>query len=148
MTRSLARLTAASAIAVSIGVAGAAEATSATKVQLRHTSVGTILVNNRGFTLYAFTRDSRNHDSCVTISGCMSVWPALRTSGNTVAGKGVKASLLGSIKLSNGVRQVTYAGHPLYTYSGDSSPGSTGYVGFSAFGGTWKAVTAAGKLVK
>src|SRR5947209_13105229 len=96
-----------------------AVASAATKVQLRHTSAGTILVNGRGFTLYMFTRDGRNRDRCVAISGCRSVWPLLAQSGSTVAGRGVRRSQLGSIKVG-GRRQVTYAGHPLYSYIGDS----------------------------
>jgi hypothetical protein len=58
----------------------------------------------------------------------------------------VKASLLGSIALPHRTaRQVTYAGHPLYTYSGDSGPAQTDYVGVSMFGGAWPALTASGK---
>ena len=60
----------------------------------------------------------------------------------------MRRSLLGTIKLPNGARQVTYAGHPLYTYIGDSGPGDTSYVGVSQFGGRWFALTAAGHIVK
>lgn len=122
-------------------------ASAATKVQLRHTSAGTILVNGRGFTLYMFTRDGRNRDRCAAISGCRSVWPMLAQNGSTVAGRGVRRSLLGSIKVG-GRRQVTYAGHPLYTYIADPGPGSSGYIGFSEFGGSWYALRANGSAVK
>ncbi len=61
---------------------------------------------------------------------------------------GIKRGLIGTIKLASGVKQVTYAGHPLYTYIGDSGPGDTSYVGFSQFGGTWFALNAAGHAVK
>jgi predicted lipoprotein with Yx(FWY)xxD motif len=60
----------------------------------------------------------------------------------------VRASLLSTIKLSGGANQVTYAGHPLYLYKGDSEPGDTSYVGQSSFGGTWHAINAAGHTVK
>jgi predicted lipoprotein with Yx(FWY)xxD motif len=60
----------------------------------------------------------------------------------------VKASSLSTIKLPGGASQVTYAGHPLYLYSGDSGPGETDYVGVSAFGGDWDAINAAGHAVK
>ena len=119
----------------------------ATKVQLRHTRLGTILVNGRGLTLYVFTRDARNRDRCASIRGCPSVWPLLATNGGTSAGAGVNRRLLGSIRVGHS-RQVTYAGHPLYTYSGDAGPGNTAYVGFRQFGGTWYALSPAGKLVK
>ena len=118
------------------------------KLQLRKTSVGTILVNAKGFTLYAFTRDGRNKDNCAKISGCLSVWPVLATSGKAIAGRGVNASLIGSITPKGGVKQVTYAGHPLYTYVADTSPGQTSYVNVFQSGGYWPAVNAAGKEVK
>lgn len=116
-------------------------------VQLRRTSIGTILVNSRGMTIYAFGRDSRNRDRCASISGCTSVWPLVTSSGRPTAGSGVARGLLGSIRVA-GHNQATYAGRPLYTYTGDGAPGDTSYVGASQFGGTWYAVTANGKLVR
>ena len=130
------------------GVASAAGGGHRAKLQLRKTSLGKILVNGRGFTLYEFTRDKKNMDACAGVSGCSSVWPALTSSSKAMAGPGVKASLIGSIALPHGGRQVTYAGHPLYTYVGDEGPASTDYVGASQFGGRWFAVSAAGKAVK
>ena len=106
-----------------------------------------ILTANNGFTLYEFSRDSRNKDVCMTISGCASVWPAVTTQAKPVATRGVNAKLLGTIKLRNGSRQVTYAGHPLYRYSGDFGPRQIGYVGVSASGGTWYGIDAKGHRV-
>jgi predicted lipoprotein with Yx(FWY)xxD motif len=124
-------------------VAGAKPA----KIELRSTSLGKVLANGRGFTLYAFSRDAKNKDKCVMTSGCKQVWPVAATHGKPTAAGGVKASLLGTIKLSAGVQQVTYAGHPLYAYSGDSGPGQTDYVGAHEFGGVWQAVNAKGTPV-
>ena len=121
-----------------------ARAGAAAKVQLRHTSLGSILVSSSGRTLYEFTRDRGNKSSCVSISGCSSVWPSLKASGRPTAGSGIKASLLST---TSG-HQVTYAGHPLYTYSGDRGPGKTSYVGVKAFGGAWYALNASGGAVK
>jgi predicted lipoprotein with Yx(FWY)xxD motif len=140
------KLTAATAAAVCVGVVGAA-ATSTTTVRLAQRNIGKILVTRQGFTLYAFTRDTRNHDKCVAVQGCAATWPLLKKNGGIIAGSGVKRALLGSISLPHGVRQVTYAGHPLYTYSADS-PGATDYVGVAEFGGRWEAVTSSGKLFK
>ena len=120
----------------------------AAKLQLRHTTLGNILVNGRGLTVYAFTRDSRNHERCTGISGCTSIWPLVTTQGRPRLGPGVRRSLVGTIKLAGGSHQVTYAGHPLYTYIGDSGPGDTSYVGESQFGGKWLALSSAGHLVK
>jgi len=118
------------------------------RLQLRSTSVGKIIVNGRSFTVYAFTRDGHNHDSCVSISGCAHIWPPLESAGRAIAGAGLKSSLVGSTTLRGAAKQVTYAGHPLYTYSGDSRPGETSYVNFSAFGGHWPALNAAGQEVR
>jgi predicted lipoprotein with Yx(FWY)xxD motif len=122
----------------------AAHGSRAATVQLRHTSLGSILVSSSGRTLYEFTKDHANKSSCATIRGCSAVWPSLKASGRPSAGSGIKASLLSS---TSG-HQVTYAGHPLYTYSGDSGPGETAYVGAKQFGGTWYAINAAGRAVK
>ncbi|MGO9490440.1 MAG: hypothetical protein ACLQBB_15625 [Solirubrobacteraceae bacterium] len=125
-----------------------ARASRVAKVELHRTRLGEILSSSTGFTLYLFTRDRRDKDSCVSLSGCSRAWPALTTSGKPTSGAGVKSSLLSTIKLRGGDAQVTYAGHPLYLYSGDSGPGETGYVGVNAFGGDWEAVNSAGSAVR
>lgn len=129
-------------------VAAPARATTRTSptIDLSKTAIGKILTT-RGFTLYMFTRDSRNHDTCMSIKGCSGVWPSLTTSGKPHAGPGVKRSLLGTITVPGGKHQVTYAGHPLYRYKFDTK-GSTSYVGAHEFGGNWYALNAAGKAVK
>ena len=137
-------------------IAGVAPATpglarahaSSAALQLRKTSVGTILVDARGFTLYAFTKDRRGKDMCATIGGCLSVWPLVTTGGKPIAGRGVASSLIGTVALKGGARQITYAGHPLYTYSADSGPGQTSYVNVSQFGGRWPALNGVGQEVK
>jgi len=144
----LAALVSASAVASAQPGAPTAQAAASGTVQLHSTSLGKILVNSSGFTLYLFTRDSRDKNSCVKVSGCAKVWPALSTSGKPTAGAGVKASLLSTITLSGGAKQVTYAGHPLYTYAPSSERAETAYVGVKFFGGTWDAVNASGGAVK
>ena len=79
-------LTVTGAVFVSALSAGLASASSPVKLNVRKTSVGTILVDSRGFTVYAFTRDVRNQDSCLKIGGCVSVWPPLTTATKPVAG--------------------------------------------------------------
>ncbi len=140
----IATLTAATASATTASAA----AQRGTTIRLENTSAGKILTANNGFTLYQFSRDSRNKDVCVKISGCASIWPALTTKAKPVATKGVNAKLLGTIKLPNGSRQVTYASHPLYKYSGDVGPRQTDYVGVSASGGTWYGINAKGQRVR
>jgi predicted lipoprotein with Yx(FWY)xxD motif len=140
----------ASAAILPVGVSHAdarAHAARSAKLQLRHTALGSILVNRGGHTVFVFTRDSRNRDRCAPLAGCTGIWPLVTTGGRPALGPGVKRSLVGTIKV-DGARQVTYAGHPLYTYIGDAGPGDTSYVGQSQFGGKWFALNAAGHVVK
>lgn len=135
-------------LCASAAVAPAGASSSRAKLQLRKTSVGTILVNGRGYTVYAFTKDRRNQDNCQKSSTCLRVWPPVTTTGTPIAGPGVKRSLIGTIKLKTGAKQLTYGGHPLYTYIADSHPAETIYVNISNLGGRWPAVNAAGQEVK
>ena len=139
---------AAALVPAAIASAHTAGAAGAKTISLRHTRLGSILVAPNGFTLYEFTRDRLRSDTCQNISECTMFWPPLTTSGTPKAGHGVKANLLGTIRLKNGRHQVTYAGHALYFYSGDTGAAQTSYVGVSAFGGHWNALSASGKLVK
>src|SRR5579884_1615032 len=114
------RISTAMLVATALAVlVGAGPAAARTTLKLRKTSVGTILVNGRGFTIYAFTKDTRNQDKCQRISGCIGVWPVVSGASKPSLGPGVKASLVQTIILKNGVKQLTYGGHPLYTYTGD-----------------------------
>ena len=125
-----------------------AHRTSAATLELAETGLGKIIVNSSGFTVFEFTKDKKDKDKCVTVSGCPQVWPALVASGTPTAGSGLMQSKIGTIKLSGGEEQVTYAGRPLYLYTGDSGPGETSSVGAKEFGGTWYALNAKGKKVK
>lgn len=120
----------------------------AEKITLEKFKGGKILANAKGFTIYVFTRDKKNKDKCVTIKGCKGIWPPVTTKGKPVAGPGVNQALLGTIKVTGVGEQVTYNGHALFTYSGDSGPHQTSYVNFSAFGGHWPAMNAKGQEVK
>jgi predicted lipoprotein with Yx(FWY)xxD motif len=145
-TRSLLAATGITALAVAAAAASAAPATIGTPtINVSSRTIGKILTTN-GFTLYMFTHDTANHDTCVAISGCTSVWPPLLTSGKPHAGPGVNAALNGTIKLPSGHLQATYNKHPLYRYKFDTA-GSTGYVDVSQFGGMWDALTPAGNPV-
>jgi predicted lipoprotein with Yx(FWY)xxD motif len=138
----------ASSVALAHGGTPSARASLLHTVELRKTKLGKILVASSGYTLYAFSKDSRGKDACAKIKGCLQAWPAKEAQGKPSGGPGVRASLLSTVKLSTGETQVAYAGHPLYIYAGDSGPGQTSYVGVKQFGGTWSAVNAAGGLVK
>jgi predicted lipoprotein with Yx(FWY)xxD motif len=128
--------------------APAAHAARAQKIQLRHTSFGTVIVDASGFTLYRFSKDTGKQNTCLKTSECSTTWPALETSGQPTVGPGLKSSLVSTIALPGGKRQVTYAGHPLYRYAAATERGEAGYAGVKQFGGTWYAVSASGANVK
>lgn len=130
---------AACAIAVPVAIASAP-----TQVSTAHNSkLGTILTNARGFTLYLFSKD---HGSSACSGACATVWsPVL--GGSVVAKNGVKSSLLKLTTRSDGNKQATYNGHPLYTFSGDKKAGQTNGEGSSAYGGKWYAVNTSGGQV-
>jgi predicted lipoprotein with Yx(FWY)xxD motif len=107
--------------------------------------LGKILVDSRGRTLYLFKRDSGNKSACS--GACVTAWPPLRVHGKPTAGSGVKASKLGTTRRSDGKPQVTYNGHPLYSFVMDAKPGEANGEGLSAFGALWFAVSPAGKQV-
>jgi predicted lipoprotein with Yx(FWY)xxD motif len=114
-------------------------------VEVRTTRLGKILVDSQGRTLYLFKKDSRGRSAC---SGeCAKFWPPLGVAGKPTAGSGINASKLGTISRSGGKRQVTYNGHPLYTFLQDSRPGQTNGQGVTAFGATWLVVSPAGNQI-
>ena len=126
-------------------VAGNARANST--VSLAKTKLGMILVNSRGHTLYLFAKDRKGTSACS--GSCARFWPPLVSSGKPTAGSGVKPSLLGKLRRSDGRLQVTYNRHPLYTYALDKHAGQTRGEGSLAFGARWYAVSARGtKVVK
>jgi predicted lipoprotein with Yx(FWY)xxD motif len=130
-----------------VPAAGARTRASGATINLRHTRLGSILFNGRGFVLYAFTPDTRNHDACAAIRECLALWPPVTTRGPIHAGRGVKRRLLGTIRLRDGRHQVTYAGRPLYTYVPDRR-GQISHVNIFQFGGYWPAVDSAGNEVR
>jgi predicted lipoprotein with Yx(FWY)xxD motif len=108
--------------------------------------LGTILADGEGKTLYLFEKDTGSKSMC---SGdCAGAWPPVTTEGDPQAGSGVTASKLGTTKRGDGMTQVTYAGHPLYYYSGDSSPGQTKGQGLDGYGAEWYVLGADGNEVE
>ena len=128
------------------GLAAGSSAAKGTSVKAAKSRYGKIIVDGRGRTLHLFLKDKRNHSAC---SGtCATYWPPLVSSAKPRAARGVRASLLALTKRTDGKRQVTYAGHPLYTFSLDTRAGQTSGQGLTDFGGSWNAVAASGRPVK
>jgi len=111
-------------------VAWSATGSSAT-VSLGKTKLGLVLVNSKRHTLYLSGKDKNGTSVCS--GGCAQIWPPLLSKGKPSAGPGVKASLLGTTKRSNGSLQVTYNKHPLYTFASDAQAGQTNGEGVNSF---------------
>jgi predicted lipoprotein with Yx(FWY)xxD motif len=127
------------------GTPATARVANGSTVEVRATRLGKILVNSQGHTLYLFKKDSRGKSSCT--GACAKFWPPLRASGKPTAGRGVSASKLATIKRSDGKPQVTYNGHPLYTFQQDTRAGQTNGQGLTAFGASWFTLSAAGSQI-
>lgn len=149
MTRMVVVLTLTAVLGVSGFVAAGSVARSASRtnatVSLRKTKLGLILVNSRGHTLYLFAKDRNGKSACS--GSCARFWPPLLSSGKPTAGPGVKRSLVGTTRRSNGSLQVTYNRHRLYAYALDKRAGQTRGEGSFAFGAKWWAVSARGTAV-
>jgi predicted lipoprotein with Yx(FWY)xxD motif len=116
-----------------------------TKVRVASSPLGRILVNSKGRTLYAFAKDRNGRSACSR--SCASYWPPLLTRGKPLAGRGIRASLLGTTKRGGGKLQVTYNHHPLYTFELDTKAGQTDGEGSTDFGGLWYVLSPAGKKI-
>ena len=98
----------------------------------------TVLTNSKGFTLYSFAIDTSTKSNCN--GTCATNWPPVKGS---VTAAGIKGTF-GTIKRSDGSIQATFDGHPLYTFTADTSPGQAKGNGLNAFGGVWHEDTASG----
>jgi predicted lipoprotein with Yx(FWY)xxD motif len=108
-------------------------------------TLGQVLVDSHGRTLYLFEGDPGTTSACT--GTCAATWPPLRASGKPVAGVGITASELGTSARTDGKPQVTYNGHPLYRYSNDGRPGDENGEGVNAFGSPWYALSPTGTRV-
>jgi predicted lipoprotein with Yx(FWY)xxD motif len=133
---------------IGAGVLAVAATGSVSKPTVKATSnatLGKIVVSASGLTLYHYTQD---HGKVVKCSGaCAAQWPPVLIAKNAkpVAGPGVTASKLGTVKRSDGTTQVTYGGYPLYRFAGDTKPGQVTGQGLEK---AWYAISPTGALVK
>ncbi|HKP91905.1 MAG TPA: hypothetical protein VJT75_18200 [Thermoleophilaceae bacterium] len=115
------------------------------RVTLHGSDYGKILADGRGRALYLFTRDD-GKSRCY--GACADAWPPFLTKGAPRAGDRVKQGLLGTVKRSDGRKQVTYKGNPLYYYVGDDEPGEVLCQAVLEYGGYWYVVKRSGEPVK
>lgn len=90
-------------------------------VEVASTSLGDVLVDGAGMTLYLFTPDTDGESTCY--DDCAAAWPPATVDGTPVAGDGIDGALLATTERTDGTTQVTYDGQPLYLWRGDQEPG-------------------------
>src|SRR5690348_4872997 len=116
-------------------VAGASSpAPAATGTGLKTTTISgtTVLTNAKGFTLYSFAPDTPATSKCY--GSCAAYWPPVT---GTPAASSALPGRVGTLKRTDGSEQLTYNGHPLYTYVGDSAPGQARGNNLNLNGGLW-----------
>jgi predicted lipoprotein with Yx(FWY)xxD motif len=125
---------------------GATSTATGTAVGIVHTSLGTVLVAGpKHMTVYLFEADKGTTSNCS--GACAQAWPPVTTSGEPKAEGGAHSSDLGTTTRSDGTKQLTYKGHPLYYYVSDQSSGETTGQGVKSFGAAWYVLNPSGKKI-
>jgi predicted lipoprotein with Yx(FWY)xxD motif len=145
LTRPLTAGALALAAAAALALPGVAAAQNAS-VRVAPSSLGRILVDDHGKTLYLWAHDKGHTSTCN--GQCAKYWPPLVTSGKPKAGAGARAGLLGTSRRADRRTQVTYHGHPLYYFAGDTRAGDVKGEALTGFGGRWDPVSATGTAVR
>jgi predicted lipoprotein with Yx(FWY)xxD motif len=134
---------AAPASSAASGAAGASSSASGgTVITTATSSAGTVLTDGSGRAVYLWVKDTGDKSACS--GACAGAWPPVTASGTVTASGSAKASDLGTITRSDGTKQVTYDGHPLYYFEGDSGAGTATGQGSDSFGAKWWLLTPAG----
>jgi predicted lipoprotein with Yx(FWY)xxD motif len=122
-----------------------ASSSGGTVITTAKSSGGTVLASSSGRAVYLWAKDTGDMSNCN--GACAGAWPPVTTTGTATASGGAVASDIGTITRSDGTKQVTYDGHPLYYFSGDSGPGTASGQGSDAFGAKWWLVAPTGSDV-
>ena len=123
----------------------ASASTTGTVITTQAGSAGAFLANGSGRAVYLWAEDGMNMSACS--GACAAAWPPVPATGTLTATGGAKASDLGTITRSDGTKQVTYDGHPLYYFVGDSAAGQTNGQGSDNFGAKWWLVASSGAKI-
>lgn len=124
---------------------GAKAAAARAEISIAHGKLGAYLTDSKGRALYLFEADKTSSSTCY--SACASIWPPLTSPAAVMPGAGVTPALIGTTKRTNDTAEVTYHGHPLYYYVGDTTAGSTTGQGLNQFGAKWYLVTPDGNKI-
>jgi predicted lipoprotein with Yx(FWY)xxD motif len=134
--------------AAAVGAVGATQALAIGNASItieKTPALGKVVADAKGHTLYLFRADHGTKSACY--GQCTTYWPPLLTKGKPAAAAGLKASLLGTAKRTDGTLQVTYKGHPLYTFLVDKKAGQTAGEGLNEFGAKWYALAPSGATI-
>jgi predicted lipoprotein with Yx(FWY)xxD motif len=123
----------------------AAAGSGGTVITTAKSSAGTVLVSGTGKAIYLWAKDTGDMSNCT--GACAGAWPPVTTTATATAAGGANASDIGTITRSDGTKQVTYDGHPLYYFAGDSGPGTATGQGSDSFGAKWWLVAPTGSDV-
>ena len=108
------------------------------------TQYGDVLGSASGYVYYIFQLDTPSISNCD--ASCSAVWPPVIGASHLVS-KNVRKHLVGTISRSNGAKQLTYDGHPLYSFAGDTAPASTSGQGLYSFGAYWYLIAPDGHVI-
>ena len=125
--------------------ASASSGTASATVIASHAGSGGTFLTDGGRAVYLWAADGMNKSNCS--GACAGAWPPVMVHGKVTASNGANPSDLGTIARSGGGRQVTYNGHPLYFFAGDSGPGQTNGQGSDSFGAKWWLVAPSGSQI-
>jgi predicted lipoprotein with Yx(FWY)xxD motif len=125
--------------------AAGSTSTTGTVITTRSGSAGSFLTSSAGRAIYLWVKDPMNKSLCS--GACAGAWPPVTATGTVTASGSAVASDLGTITRSDGTKQVTYDGHPLYYFVGDSGPGSDSGQGSNGFGAKWWLVAPSGSAI-
>ena len=138
--------TAKSAAASGTSSSAASSAGAGTAITTEHTQLGTILAaGSKHLTVYLFEADRGSTSTCS--GACAQVWPPVTTTGAPKAEGEAVAADLGTTTRSDGTKQVTYRGHPLYWYASDAQAGETTGQAINSFGAPWYVMAPSGSKI-
>lgn len=136
---------ASSSTSPSAAASAASGSGSSTVITTKTSSGGSFLTNSAGRAVYLFLADSSGKSACS--GACASAWPPVVATGQPTAAGGAQSTDLGTITRSDGTKQVTYDGHPLYYFVGDTGPGTDKGQGIDGFGAKWWLVAPTGSSI-
>ena len=136
---------ASSSTSPSAAASAASGSGSSTVITTKTSSGGSFLTNSAGRSIYLFMADSTGKSACS--GACAAAWPPVIAAGQPTAAGGAQTSDLGTITRSDGTKQVTYDGHPLYYFEGDTGPGTDKGQGIDGFGALWYLVAPTGSSI-